>query len=436
VSSFSALTAQLQHPASSASQSTTWDMLALPPAWSTSTPKATGGSTANPIAVLDVESMGTLSTTQQLQLVDTHLVTSQGAVVAADGPTMLRSLIGIGAITSRKADDIVTYSVETQKLQWLAPQRLLHCTPALQIGLHMHPMYHPKLAIVLQLLRKGWRVAKAPRPKCLKPGDQTFYFDLKASKFYFVAMMENTFIFSNMRAAHIADVKIMHNMKHSYYMGLVKMSGAKELKALMAMADRNASEDDFHKLLAQHNIADAPIAAVSVAAIATADDDDTVAMQVISGVPEAMVDIANTIQVEFPSPDNLAVHLMRDKLVMGMGKGRGKGRGRGRKGRGRGDPVPGARLSIQVHFDNCCHPSGKQRAFISCPRRDHKNCVKWKNVDMCCSNTRLIGELTAWAMLAATSDESYSKDDHKNDWPSEDQILHYVSKVPTDLDAV
>jgi hypothetical protein len=432
VSCFSALTAQ--HLAVEAANATEWDALALPPAWSSTKPKATGGSVAKHIHLLDAEDLGTLRADTTLAIENDSLVASDGAiVVAATGPSMLRNLIGIGCVVYQKVDNIVTYTVDPQKLNWIAPQRLLHGTTPLYSGLRMHPMYHPKLAIILDLCRNGWRFAGDPRPRCLKPGDKVFWCDFNKSKYYFIAMLDSAIIFGNMRTAGIRP-QIMHDMTHNYYMGLVKLSGVAELKALIAMAERNANDQEFHTLLKSNGVAveevvpaiqAAPIAAVSV------DANDSIIEQVLGGLPELMVDISSTIKIEFPSADDMAIHLLRDRSVIGgRGKGKGRGKGRGRKGRGGVPPVP--KLCVQVHFDNACHPSGKQRGFIACCRRDHGHCVKWKNVELCTSNVRLVGELTAWSMLAASQGAAYTKEDHIKDWPSEDQILHYVNLVPTD----
>ena len=292
-------------------------------------------------------------------------------------------------------------------------------------------LLQPKLAHILELCRHGWSAHTGTMPPAvLKPGSKkkAFCRDTSKSKFYFIAMLESAHIFSSMDAAFVAKANkvIKHNMPHSYYIGLVKLVG-KELKTLVDL--ESTSEADFHKLVANNISCDdgenddedyampVPIAA----GVTDASELHAIVQQVLGVTP--MTNIERVVEVAFPTATDMIVHLIRPTCIVGKGGGRGRGRGRGR-----GVTTP--KISIKVNFDNACHPSGKQRAFVACPRRDHGHCYKWRNVEQAPDATTLIAELTAWSMLAAEAEPGYDKEQHMRDWPSQAQITHYAGLVP------
>ena len=260
------------------------------------------------------------------------------------------------------------------------------------------------------------------------------------SKQYFFAMLESRWIFDKLHKHGLKEI-IHHGAGQAYYTGLLKMDSPSHLKALQAMAERRAPEAEFVKALklagvvvSDDIVQSAHPSPSPTIAITDGEDVETIVNQILTGVPELMIDISGTRNVEFPLPGASNVNLFRPRAVAG-GKGKGNGRGRGR-GRGRGAiaaEAAGHRIAVSVHFDNCSHPSGKQRAFIGCPRQDHNHCYRWKNVELCPTTDRIIAELTAWAQLGVQNGAEYSKDDHIRDFPLESNVVACEARLTVGL---
>jgi hypothetical protein len=111
VSCFSALEAGEQPGTAGA----TWDSLALPPAWSTSQPIATGGSASRTVHLLEQDDL--------ILCPNNHSATTdgEGAIVPASALTapLRRSLIGIGAVAFNP-NEPNRWTIDPQRLKWVA----------------------------------------------------------------------------------------------------------------------------------------------------------------------------------------------------------------------------------------------------------------------------------------------------------------------------
>ena len=99
----------------------TWDALALPPAWSTVQPIATGGSASRTVHLLEQDDLGILCPNNHFAITDD--TASEGAIVLAASSTlsapMRRSLIGIGALAFNP-DEPNRLTIDPQRLKWVA----------------------------------------------------------------------------------------------------------------------------------------------------------------------------------------------------------------------------------------------------------------------------------------------------------------------------
>lgn len=133
-----------------------------------------------------------------------------------------------------------------------------------------------------------------------------------------------------------------------------------------------------------------------------------IAMEVCNAIPAEMSNVSRTESVEVIAPVGLDHNRVRKEFIMPAASG--------------STETPQLRICMRVHYDNCSHASGKQRAWIACPLRRHQACFRYMLVEKASSDDHLRAILTAWAFGALCRGESFDKAAHKMFQPSESDI--------------
>lgn len=124
-----------------------------------------------------------------------------------------------------------------------------------------------------------------------------------------------------------------------------------------------------------------------------------------------MVDISRTVQADIAWPAGAqAQGVRRSSMNAGVG-----------------------RLIVPVHWDNCSHASGKQRAYIKCVCTHHSACFRYRQCDLERDPRRLVAWLLAWAVVGARQGQAWCKADHKAYQPEEEEIGRLLPFVPDDV---
>ena len=89
---------------------------------------------------------------------------------------------------------------------------------------------------------------------------------------------------------------------------------------------------------------------------------------------------------------------------------------------------------VAISLDNCSHRSGKQRAYVSCPRArncptPHYGCYRYITIDEHRSVGNCVARLALWAEECNGKPDTWSKADHLGFQPSEAAVAAAVAAV-------
>ena len=277
---------------------------------------------------------------------------------------------------------------------------------------------HPKLALMMHLSADGWLALddKEKDSHYEHGGAQLFVASHQRPKSYFAVLCVVDRVLQKLSIAEGTLPLVYHHMPDMYYRCLMSLSTAKQMLALTDILERTEDvrslrDQEFKTLLSEED-GDSAVwddgpderdpTAFGVLALrdhpagpGKANDADIrrvhqIAQQVLKGIPAAMVDI-----------------------------------------RSRWRSVDEDRLGV-VHFDNCSHSSGKQRAYISCPLSHHKACFRYTTVELHESPGHAAAYLCSWANYARDKPVTFTKEKHKNHNPSDADVATLLSSMRED----
>ena len=290
-----------------------------------------------------------------------------------------------------------TFKVNPHALQWCAAAGLEQGTR--DFAGHIDPRIphkHSKLSLMMRLLAQGWTPKEQGKvgDYYAEGLDKHFELALTRSKLYFATLVVVDTVLHILALEEEVLPVVYHGMTESYYKLLLRMKGSADARALLALLDKakdvkQLPDRDFAELL--------PAAEADTWRDKDEGDD---------GVPEplpALLDLPKkpTEELDIAKAHRMAVQVLR-AVPARMVDFRSSW------------CCDDGGLKIQIHFDNCSHSSGKQRAYVACPAKWHRACFKYSIVENFASDTHVAAWLTAWARHAAEqTPETFSKEQHK-----------------------
>jgi hypothetical protein len=260
------------------------------------------------------------------------------------------------------------------------------------------PLQLTKLELLMCMHADGWRPTQDPQVVC-HGLDKTkvYHFSLKAGKAYYAALLVADRVLARMPCSAERVPLIYHKMPDKYYRGLLTLP-THALEPLLALADatyKRATDAAFAQLLSDdigaedeeedENELRAPPAVLALDDVEPDQRDiasiSRIALQVLRAIPAEMVDISSSAIVR-----------------------------------------AGQAHVIRVHFDNCSHASGKQRAYVACGVPHHVACFRYGVLEQWPSRAHAAAFLAAWVMRGLYAGPGFSKEDHKKFVPTEAQV--------------
>lgn len=264
-----------------------------------------------------------------------------------------------------------------------------------------------KLSAMMFMHSAGWRPASRRLAGCFyEHGGQKEYEQLlNRPKSYFVALGLADQILRKLGTSDAALPVLYHGMPDAYYRVLLNLKDARQVDALQDLLDGSPDikalrEAEFSSLLSSvpetasaadggdDNQDDAPLALEwGPANPADLERAHRIASAVLRGLPSASVDLRQCFAA-------------------------------GAQGR-----------RIKVHFDNCSHSSGKQRAYVACPSPHHKACFKYSLVEKFETAESGVAWLAAWAEHARDQPAAFTKAAHMRLQPSAASVAAMLRTV-------
>ena len=278
------------------------------------------------------------------------------------------------------------------------------------------PSQHPKLSLMMHLCSKGWLpMLKGPAAGYYSAGDEQHFLALEGRpKTYFAVLCQADEVLQRLAISDESIPLIYHSMPDAYYRLLLRVDSSRSVQALLdligsapnveALTDKNFKEllpacDDGEGSGDDAGEEDMGLPALKdmVPAIGRLRPTDAdiaqshrIAKQVLSGIPASMVDIKTKWCRRFGGRD------------------------------------------CYVHFDNCSHASGRQRAWIGCPHKFHHACFKYVYIDTYESPRECAAWLVEWSEHARGMPIEWSKQEHLRFRPPEEAWRLHMDEMRED----
>lgn len=312
----------------------------------------------------------------------------------------VQDMVAAGVLTQGAGENgKMLLQVDLRAVCWRSSSALLEgsADPVRHVS-RESPQQHPKLTIIMKMLACQWQPGHGNDLTYFAAG-QAQEFDLNTSrpKNYFAALLCADRILYTLAIADESSLPIiLHGMPDAYYRSLLQAKSTNAVKSLLALLDgstdvRAMSNASFNCLkdIADFTDKEATEEEARQAMPALLDDEPSAssradmehmhksALAVLRAIPSALVDMRAAMQAE----------------IMGH--------------------------TYRVHFDNCSHASGKQRAYIGCRHEGHSACFRYSIVERHPTMRRAAAVLISWAAHAADKPKSFTKEQHKRYQPEE-----------------
>ena len=265
-----------------------------------------------------------------------------------------------------------------------------------------------KLSLLCILRSRGWAPG-AQTLGCYALGGPTNYVhNMSSSRMYFLALAKSSDIFSRFPKDEDHVPFMLHGMHEQYYKLLLKLRKPADFLKLQQLQD---------DAVAPKAITDAPEFTQLLAAIKEVESDDETKAE--------GAQFPDPSELALPAPAAADVADLHKKAVVVLA--------------GASGVVADVSSSwtavvdgqqVRVHFDNCTHSSGHQRAYVACPlgRTTHPACFKYTQVNKHAGDEHAVAWLACW-YRDALANPGKSKRQHRDFLLADADVREVLSTV-------